>query len=311
VNKDRKKTYDDEQEELKREFREAEEKGSLGDDELDFLTLKEEVCEDKVDSDDKELEEKLNDYFSGDHESFLRNYFMKKMWMDKNAEKSNVGEEDLQDISEDEMEIERQEEYEHQLQENSGDRVFGHARKLEGSVKKKRSTRKEQRKSKDERMAIAQKERDEEVKHLKNVKKQEIQERVKQIMKTSGIDDVDNEKEKSPEKGGRKRKHKTSLLEKATTEMMDEYYGIDYGDTIGDMKTRFKYAQTKPNKFCMSAPEILLMDDKELNQHVPLKKLAPYQEEEWKLSKYMLKMRAKELLHASSLDKKKNNKSKG
>jgi len=63
----------------------------------------------------------------------------------------------------------------------------------------------------------------------------------------------------------------------------------------------------------MSAPEILLMGDKELNQHVPLKKLAPCQEEEWKLSKQkrnMLKMRAKELLHASSLDKKKNKKSK-
>ncbi|MCI08863.1 KRI1-like protein, partial [Trifolium medium] len=197
VNKDGKKTYGDEQEELLREFREAE-KEALGDgEEGDFLILKEKAGEDKEDSVDTELEKKLDEYFSGDAESnensrFLRNYFRNKMWLDNNnGENLNVGEEDLQEISEDEMEIERQEEYEHRFQENPGDRVLGHARKVEGSVRKKTNTRKEQRKSKEERMAIAQKEREEELKHLKNVKKQEIQEKVKKIMKTAGIDDDD------------------------------------------------------------------------------------------------------------------------
>ncbi|XP_004486466.1 uncharacterized protein [Cicer arietinum] len=419
VNKDGKKTYGDEQEELKRAFLEAVEKEGLEDGEGDFLTLKEKTSEEKVDGDDKEFEEKLDEYFGGDAESnessrFLRNYFRNKMWIDKNVENSNVGDEDLQEISEDEMEIERQEEYEHRFQENPGDRVLGHARKVEGSVRKKTNSRKEQRKSKEERMAIAQKEREEELKHLKNVKKQEIQEKVKKIMKTAGIDDDDiiplsvaeleeefdpeeydrmmkkafddkyydaedadpdfcsedeedlekpdfekedellglpkdwdacgsdggflaarekalkekientsddddlmekeNETEKNPEEGSsRKRKRKTALLEKARQAMMDEYYKLDYEDTIGDLKTRFKYAKTKPNKFGITAPEILLMDDKELNQYISLKKLAPYQEEEWKLSKqkkYMLKTRAKELLRAASLDKKKNKKSK-
>ncbi|GAU12493.1 hypothetical protein TSUD_377440 [Trifolium subterraneum] len=196
VNKDGKKTYGDEQEELIRAFREAE-KEALGDEEEgDFLVLKEKAGEDKEDSVDTELEKKLDEYFSGDAESnensrFLRNYFRNKMWLDNKGENSNVGEEDLQEISEDEMEIERQEEYEHRFQENPGDRVLGHARKVEGSVRKKTNTRKEQRKSKEERMAIAQKEREEELKHLKNVKKQEIQEKVKKIMKTAGIDDDD------------------------------------------------------------------------------------------------------------------------
>jgi protein KRI1 len=418
VNKDGKKTYGDEQEDLIREFREAE-KEALGDgEEGDFLILKEKAGEDKEDSVDTELEKKLDEYFGGDAESnensrFLRNYFRNKMWLDNKGENLNIEEEDLQELSEDEMEIDMQEEYEHRFQENPGDRVLGHARKVEGSVRKKTNTRKEQRKSKEERMAIAQKEREEELKHLKNVKKQEIQEKVKKIMKTAGIDDDDiiplsaaeleeefdpeeydrmmkkafdekyynaedadpefcsddedmekpdfekedellglpkgwdesgsdggflaarekalkekientsddddlmeeeNEKEKIPEEGSsRKRKRKVALLEKARQAMMDEYYKLDFEDTIGDLKTRFKYTKTKPSKFGIGAPEILLMDDKELNQYISLKKLAPYQEEEWKLSKkkrYELKMRAKEILRAASMDRKKNKKSK-
>jgi protein KRI1 len=420
VNKDGKKTYGDEQEDLIREFREAE-KEALGDgEEGDFLILKEKAGEDKEDSVDTELEKKLDEYFGGDAESnensrFLRNYFRNKMWLDNKGENLNIEEEDLQELSEDEMEIDMQEEYELRFQGNPGDRVLGHARKVEGSVRKKTNTRKEQRKSKEERMAIAQKEREEELKHLKNVKKQEIQEKVKKIMKTAGIDDDDiiplsaaeleeefdpeeydrmmkkafdekyynaedadpefcsddedmekpdfekedellglpkgwddesgsdggflaarekalkekientsdddddlmeeeNEKEEIPEEGSsRKRKRKVALLEKARQAMMDEYYKLDFEDTIGDLKTRFKYTKTKPSKFGISAPEILLMDDKELNQYISLKKLAPYQEEEWKLSKkkrYELKMRAKEILRAASMDRKKNKKSK-
>ncbi|XP_027357596.1 protein KRI1 homolog isoform X2 [Abrus precatorius] len=414
---ERKKTYGDEQEELKRAFLKAVEKEGLEDGEGEFFSVKDKVGdEDKVDSDDKEFEEKLDEYFGGDVElnessKFLRSYFMNKMWIDKSGGNLNVGEEELQDISEDEMEIERQEEYEYRFQENHGDRVLGHARKVEGSVRKKTNPRKEQRKSKEERLAIAQKEREEELKHLKNLKKQEIQEKVKKIMETAGIldddiiplsvaeieeefdpkeydrmmkaafddkyynaedadpdfcsDDDDIEKpdfekedellglpkgwdasgsndgflaarekalkekiesasdddlldredqneEKIPVEGSRKRKRKTALLEKARQAMMDEYYKLDYEDTIGDLKTRFKYAKTKPNRFGMNASEILLMDDKELNQYVALKKLAPYREEEWKLSKqkrYMLKTRTKELLRAASLDKKKRKKS--
>ncbi|CAK8574001.1 unnamed protein product [Lathyrus sativus] len=418
VNRDGKKSYVDEQEELKRAFHEAVEKDGLEDGEWDFIKVKEKGGEDQVESEDKELDEKLDEYFGRDAEAnesskFLRDYFKNKMWIDKNVENLNVGEEDFQEISEDEIEIERQEEYEHRFQENPGDRVLGHARKVEGSVRKKTNTRKEQRKSKEERMAIAQKEREEELKHLKNVKKQEIREKVKKIMKTAGIDEDDviplsaveleeefdpeeydrmmkkafddkyynaedadpefcsedeedmekpdfekedellelpkgwdesgsdggflaarekalkekveitsdddvvkseNEKEEIPDEGSsRKRKRKTALLEKARQAMMDEYYKLDYEDTIGDLKTRFKYAKTKPNKFGISSPEILLMDDKELNQFISLKKLAPYQEEEWKLSKqkkYMLKMRAKEILRAASMDKKKSKKPK-
>lgn len=60
------------------------------------------------------------------------------------------------------------------------------------------------------------------------------------------------------------------------------------------MKTRFKYTLVCPNKYGLSIAEILMTDDKELNQYVSLKKLAPFREAEWKVPKqkrYQQKMK--------------------
>ncbi|KAI4297090.1 hypothetical protein L6164_036997 [Bauhinia variegata] len=129
-------------------------------------------------------------------------------------------------------------------------------------------------------------------------------------------DDEEGEKEddeeKIPEEGKRKRKRKTALLEKARQAMLDEYYKLDYEDTIGDLKTRFKYTKTKPNRYGLTPEELLTVDDKELNQYISLKKLAPYREEEWKLAnlkRYQLKKKIKEILHAGSSHKRKHKKS--
>ena len=61
---------------------------------------------------------------------------------------------------------------------------------------------------------------------------------------------------------------------------MDDLYALDYEDVIGgDLKTRFKYRQVKPNYFGFDPAEIFEMDEKELNKKVSLKKLAPYRDE--------------------------------
>ncbi|KAK9291627.1 hypothetical protein L1049_019576 [Liquidambar formosana] len=427
------KSYDEEQEEIRKAFLVAAEEA------MDGELLKEKGKEngDEVGDDgDGEFQKRLDEYFGNDgeldeHSLFLKDFFLKKKWVDKDKGRNTV-EEELFGISEDEEEIEKQEDYEkgynYRFEENAGDRVLGHARFVEGSVRKKTNARKVQRKSKEERMTIAELERKEELKHLKNLKKKEYMEKLNKVREIAGIgesgvcpfdeddlekdfdaeeydrkmkevfdesyygmedadpefcsdrdedgggvekpdfdkedellglpkgwdasafgegflaarervrkpkvdtegdhDNLEEEEEEEivpeePEEGKRKRKRKLSLWEKVASddeldghnkkELKEELYKLDYEDTIGDLKTRFKYQKVGPKRFGLSTEEILMMDDKELNQYVSLKKIAPYREKEWKvpsIQRYQQKMRNKLLLQGEKLDGQKTGKKK-
>ncbi|KAH7543475.1 hypothetical protein FEM48_Zijuj02G0188100 [Ziziphus jujuba var. spinosa] len=401
----KKKTYNEEQEEIRKAFLdEVDAMEEDGEDEL--LRVKNKVDDDDDDdSDIEELKKKADEYFDGDENSiFLKNFILKKSWLQKEDKDDFQIKNDESDILAEDDRIDTIEESEYRFQENAGDRIIGHSREVEDSVRKKVKARKEQRKRKEERMEIAKLEREEELRHFKNLKKKEIDERVKKIMESAGIreeevvplsakeleeefdpdeydrmmkkafgdkyyeaedvdpgfgsDEDDGEIEKPDfekedellglpkgwdssgdgdgflatrerilklnndgdheegeeeeeeeeeedevevevkEEGKRKRKRKTALLEKAKEALMEEYYKLDYEDTIGDLKTRFKYAKIKPDRYGLSTADILQTDEKELNQFVPLKKLAPYNENEWKLpkkKKYQMKMKIEEL----------------
>ncbi|KAF5739049.1 hypothetical protein HS088_TW12G00247 [Tripterygium wilfordii] len=427
-----KKSYNEEQEEIRKAFLDAA-KEVEDDDGGDLLNLKEKKREDVVeDGDGDEFAKKVDEYFVGEGELdenslFLRDFFRKRMWEDKDGNKMDV-DEDMDEVLRDEEEMERQEEYEQgynfRYEENAGDRVMSYSRRVEGSVRKKENARKEQRKSKEERMRIAEMERKEELKHLKNLKKKEMEERMRKVLGAAGIreddecmldlddleedfdpeeydkkmkkafdekyyedEDVDpqfgsdkdedgaeiekpdfdeedellglpkgwdapeshdgflatrerilkrkaencgeeddseeeaeegeeDEKEGEEEESRPKRKRKMSLVKKVKQEMLEEYYKLDYEDTVGDLKTRFKYAKVHPNRYGLKTEEILMLDDSELNQYVSLKKITPFQEEEWKVpnsKKYEQKMKIKELVTGKKLDggkagKKKDNK---
>ncbi|KAI9496483.1 KRI1-like family C-terminal-domain-containing protein [Zychaea mexicana] len=65
-----------------------------------------------------------------------------------------------------------------------------------------------------------------------------------------------------------------------TKELLDEYYSLNFEDVIGgDLPTRYKYRKAEPENFGLSAEEILLADDVELNKYVGMKMLAPYRNE--------------------------------
>lgn len=58
--------------------------------------------------------------------------------------------------------------------------------------------------------------------------------------------------------------------------LADEYRNLDYEDVVGDLATRFRYTQVPKADYGMSAVEILLANDKDLNDVVGLKHLLPY-----------------------------------
>ena len=63
--------------------------------------------------------------------------------------------------------------------------------------------------------------------------------------------------------------------------VLDEYYKLGFEDIIGkDIYTRFKYTKVKEYDFGLTNEEILLLNDKELNKLVSLKKYKPYRNDE-------------------------------
>ena len=64
--------------------------------------------------------------------------------------------------------------------------------------------------------------------------------------------------------------------QKEARELMDEYYNLGYEDMIGDTPTRFKYASVPKDTYGLSAVDILMADDADLNNVVGLKHMQPY-----------------------------------
>ncbi|KAI0785892.1 KRI1-like family C-terminal-domain-containing protein [Abortiporus biennis] len=69
------------------------------------------------------------------------------------------------------------------------------------------------------------------------------------------------------------------MRKKVLEEYMDEVYGLEFNDMVGDMPTRFKYAKVAPQAYNLTPTEILLATDAELNEFMGLRKFAPYRKE--------------------------------
>nr|GEW79904.1 hypothetical protein [Tanacetum cinerariifolium] len=379
----------------KKEFLDAVEGEGESDDDGEIFKVKDSgKGEEEEDEDEVEYEKKLDEYFMNDDQfnendkGFLRDYFGKKMWLGKDDGNNGFDGFDI-DVSEDDEIMARQEDFEREInfrhQEGGEDHVMVHPRKIEDSVRKVDNKRQRQRESKKEREAENKKDLTEEIKRLKNVKKEEMNEKLKKFREIAGIgdgedcvlderdlegdfdpedydrkmkkafddkfysakdvdpnfasdeDDEDGEMEKPNfdeedellgltkgwddkfgsgdgfaatrekvlkkkgkndvveeeeeakdeeeteiKEGKKKRKRKSSKLEEEfIKKQLEEFYKLDCEDTIGDLKTRFKYKPVKENNYGLKAKDILVVDDKELNQLIPLKKLATYREDEF------------------------------
>lgn len=73
-----------------------------------------------------------------------------------------------------------------------------------------------------------------------------------------------------------------ALERSAVNKLLAEYDKLEYEDNIGGLKTRFRYRSVPKEDYGLSTDEILRLKDKELNQLVGLKRMAPYREERGK-----------------------------
>jgi len=83
---------------------------------------------------------------------------------------------------------------------------------------------------------------------------------------------------KTKDKGNMDEEDKENYLD----QLMEDYYNLDYEDIIGggQVKTRFSYKKVVPRSFGLDDEEVLLMEDKQLNKLVSLKKYRTYTEED-------------------------------
>lgn len=242
--KNRVLTYADEQEALKNEFLHSANLENDNDEEGgSFLQLRKREQLQDADGDaevapyEKDIAERLEDYFGKDdnldeNDKFLKDYLLKKSWIDEDAGRIPSYEEIVGEVIEDEEELEKQDkfeaEYNFRYEEGAGSQVMGHSRVIEDSVRRKDDSRRQKREKKKGRLSEAAFERREELKRLKNIKKKEILERLKKIRTVAGAKETDEKllQEEDLEEEFDPEEYDTKMREA----FGEEYYGAEDAD---------------------------------------------------------------------------------
>jgi len=172
-------------------------------------------------------------------------------------------------------------------------------------VRRQDTTRKEARERRKERQEEELRKRQEEVKRMKALKRKEIKRKVERAgrggLKEVGYSNDDDElvdevlkdlqrDDEEEEWDGTEEMRKRKL-----DEYMDEIYGLDFNDIVGDLSTRFRYVPIQPQNYALTPVEILLATDQELNEYVSVKKYAPYRQD--KGDRYRWNKQDQEKLH--------------
>ncbi|KAG2432858.1 hypothetical protein HXX76_008591 [Chlamydomonas incerta] len=161
----------------------------------------------KKEKKEKKVKKLADAYFAdeNDEDQFLKEYILNKGWVDREdgyvpSYREIVGDEDEEggggggdglDDDEDERYLRSADafeaKYNFRYEEPGADRIVTHPRNVEGTVRKEDDRRKRQRDAKKARQEAAEAEAREDVKRMKNLKKQEIESKLDKLRNVAGV----------------------------------------------------------------------------------------------------------------------------
>jgi protein KRI1 len=203
--------------------------------------------------------------------------------------------------------------YNFRFEEPDGAKVVSHARDIDGSLRRPDDRRKRAREARKKRKDHEKLVKTEDIKHLKNMKRREIEARLLALGEAAGdgVDfrGIDLDADFDPDEFTKQmearfgddyynvedadmdvlqddedvvandhfaRREVEPDVANDVNSLVDAYYNLDYEDIVGGTPVRFNYKKVEAETFGMDREDILGMDDKELNRKASLKYLAPY-----------------------------------
>ncbi|XP_032674778.1 protein KRI1 homolog isoform X2 [Odontomachus brunneus] len=214
-------TYTKEQQEMKDSFKHAlKEESEDTDEDADFLKIKQKTEDDKqeeenlykkwlkgqkleIDTQEQEELQPLRDFWTDPNldtkEKFLRDYILNNKYIDKEFSDVELDYDQIvhdsdNNLSEDEKNIEKQEEFEHKynfrFEEPDQEFIKRYPRTMENSMRRKDTRRAQKRAEIRERKEEEKQRKREELKQLKALKRKEIEEKIEKLKEITGNDDM-------------------------------------------------------------------------------------------------------------------------
>ena len=270
--------YNEEMKNIKDSFKEAFKNDSDDDEEDTFLTKRKKTSEEKVkeeedykewlagqkdDLSDENVEKEmssLRDFWNnekiGADEKFLKDFILNKSYLENENDDyvpsyDEIVHDSDEDLSEDERNIKKQEEFEHKynfrFEEPDEEFIKRYPRTIKDSLRRQDDKRKKKRKEVEERKKQEKDQKMNEIKMLKNLKKKEIMDKLQKLKQITGnqdmeLDEEDIEGDFDPQKYDKKMAEIFNNYdddcvadeEKPTFSDLEEEFDDNYGDDFED-----------------------------------------------------------------------------
>lgn len=160
-------------------------------------------------------------------DKFLRNYILLEGWKDRFKGVGKTQQQiDKEDEERDHEMEEFEEKYNFRFEDQTGTYITTHSREVQESMRRKDEKRKDQRMSKKERLEEEKRRKQEEINKLKQMKRDEIMEKLRKAEFLAGYDEAVLEERKLLEKAEKELKTEfiPELYDKTMEKMFDEKY---------------------------------------------------------------------------------------